>query len=132
MSAARKALDALDAATSKATPPMWYPVGRMTEEESLQIGGVDPHIASDSGTTVADYISERNAECACLSVNLAAPLAAVVRAAMAERAAIKEELEGSPFGGPIDPFNGARAKTRHALDAALDAFNDAAAAQGFQ
>lgn len=54
-------------------------------------------------------------------------LAAVVRAAMAERAAIKEEREGSPFGGPVDPCNGVRAKARRALDAALDAFEAAAA-----
>lgn len=131
---AAKALDALEKALATATPPMWYPVGRMTEEESLQIGGVDPHITSDNGTTVADYISERNAECASIAVNLSAPLAAVARAAL-ERPWIDATVYAqcmscrAPDGDVLPNWR----PTAHkqgcpfaALDAALDAFNAAA------
>ena len=141
MTAARKALDALDAALKRATPGPLGQWPNCKDEVFGVIGGDRETIAvfehpdiddeDDDDNDFGRAVAHANAAAHVIAVNLSAPLAAVVRAAMEEREAIRSQLEGSPFGGPVDPFNGSAAKARRALDAALDAFNAAALAQGF-
>jgi hypothetical protein len=127
VSAAEKAIAALEAAGKAANLP-WIATddpndgccweAHVETKAKDRRGRAEDSIADAATRAVADHIA--------LAVNLSAPLAAVARAAMAERAAIRKELEGRPFGGPIDPFNGVQAKARRALDAALDALEAAA------
>lgn len=136
MSAARKALEALEAARSDATGGAWqvnegasfYHGKRRVDEYYVYSPSVcdDVGIASSVIDPTDGTPSKPNADLIALSVNLSAPLAAVVRAAMEYRDA----------WAAFVAFRGAETHRvlllrRAAQFAALDAFDAAARAQGF-
>lgn len=119
MTAARKALEALEAAGSvervefsvvaDSLADSWYARGPAHDVE-----GCDDVSAYEAASADANRFSA--------AVNLSAPLAAVVRAAMEWRQRRTE------FGWT----DAERKASQSDLDAALDAFNAAALAQGFK
>lgn len=156
MDSARKALEALAAAKTPDPPSeRWIPKTWVeTDGESwAAIGPVRTVVEPDDGDEcgAAATLARRDAEYMCLAVNLAAPLAAVVRAA-AERPwwTKSETVRGVQWvrclgcGVDIpDTLDDVPHEQRHLptsegpcpfeeSDAALDAFNAAAAEMGFQ
>lgn len=135
MTAAQKALDALEAANAERTQGVWFAVdvtGRKEPNDGIWIGGTSAWAVYSNAKNRARH--SRDAKATALSVNLAAPLAAVVRAAMEYRdadAAIHAPRKHNPRV-ELWTLQADRGIARNKLFAALDAFNAAALAQGFQ
>ena len=162
MTAARKALEALEAAGKDGTPRPWgtqyvHAMGIVAVAQVVftpdrivtgnVVASLDPEDHGDDDRE-GRAICMSNANAIALSVNLSAPLAAVVRAAMDRPwwrqwsdvdgetgAFIAENMVCHVCGferRDTDPVRHADSCEMADLDAALDAFNAAAAAQGFQ
>lgn len=159
MTAARKALEALEAAGKDGTPRPWgvqyvHAMGIVAVAQVVftpdrivtgnVVASLDPEDHGDDDRE-GRAICMSNANAIALSVNLSAPLAAVVRA-VADRPWWLSDGEtlccegcramralGAPVAHDDDNVEGQVLPCRYAAaDAALDAFNAAALAQGFQ
>lgn len=127
MSAAEKALAALEAAGKAATPRPWRR-GMPACECADDVADGETSVMLPGGECIVPHASDDNANLIFHSVNLSAPLAAVARAAMAWRKAayyVKAERETDSRLG-LWQAESLEAATRSKLFAALDALEAAA------
>jgi hypothetical protein len=131
VSAAEKALAALEAAGKAATPRPWSHMGRISQSAYPYDDVVSVEESRGWETTSNLNLKDEDADLICRAVNLSAPLAAVARAAMAHVSQVdandKHVANCEAIGSSPSSVGAVRAiKTFDMLKDAIDAFKAAA------